>query len=148
MAQLGADVTAADIDSRCEPVTLRNARLNDVKVDFRLADDQNAYAIDECFEIIVANLPFSRAELLRDFKNSEYYHSFAAPRGLLSRSVDQALRHLAPGGEFLFSYGSSGWGDEFAAIQERRDITCRTYVQEVTESGCEVRWICGISPCD
>jgi len=63
------------------------------------------------FDVIIANLPFSRQENVYRARTSRYYASFAGSRDLLEQFILGSQYHLKPNGKVIFCYGESGYMD-------------------------------------
>jgi len=142
LARAGADVDACDVDTVSCDLAARNAATNGVAVRVIRSDGLSAIPASSSYDLIVANLPFCRAPLLEDFRQSLYHRCFSASRGLITEITEGALARLRPGGRFLFCYATSGWLEELDRLWLRHPYGCSVYVQE--RSTCEIRWILGI----
>ena len=57
---------------------------------------------EEQINLVVANLPFCRADLLGSLEGTSYYYWFAAKEGFLKKCAEQVLNRLSAQGD-LFS---------------------------------------------
>lgn len=147
LAKRGAEVVASDADAALRPIIAEQARANGVEVDYRPGAYDDVYAglrRGERFDLIVANLPFSREPLLRQWRSSAYHGSFSAPAGLVGSLVRRAADHLAPGGELLFCYGSSGWMGELDEALASTPGRLRIHWMDQTVTRSQWRFVLGI----
>jgi tRNA1(Val) A37 N6-methylase TrmN6 len=148
MARRGCQVLGVDSNQECADSISFGARENGVDISFDLSSVKqfgNRVVGFGPFDVVIANLPFSREDRLSYIQNSPYYHSFAAPQGLLTDAVRVARRVLCDGGEIIMCYGSSGWLDELDSVCAQDGVSARVYLDEQTESGCERRWVIGLT---
>lgn len=99
---IGVDVSAAAISC-----AQSNARLNQIEAKF-LRSDLFKEVRDKKFDLVCANLPFTRKEFCAPIKGSKYYPSFACNEDLLKRFIFEVPDHLTDHGSVLFAFGSSG----------------------------------------
>jgi len=107
-AKNGCRVVGVDISQKAIQVAHINARNNRCEVDFRVGSMYEALNKDERFDVILANLPFTSKKNAESVKNSSYYNSVSLDPDLLKEFILGAEMHLKPGGEVLFTFGSSG----------------------------------------
>jgi release factor glutamine methyltransferase len=107
-----AQVYASDISEAALAVAAENARINNVKVDFRLGDLLEPFMSEESFDIIVANLPYiSEAEyqkLMPEVRKHEPPQALLAPEdglGLYRRFLPQARELLYSKGYLFIEIG-------------------------------------------
>jgi release factor glutamine methyltransferase len=100
-----AQVYASDISEAALAVAVANAKVNNVKVDFRLGDLLEPFMSEESFDIIVANLPYiSESEyqkLMPEVRKYEPLQALLAP----GDGLDLYRRFLPQARELLYSKG-------------------------------------------
>jgi methylase of polypeptide subunit release factors len=113
---VGCKAKGIDISDSTVGLAVTNAIRNEVKhlTNFATCPPKKLFekiASKERFDIIVANLPFSRKENVYKSKKSPHYHSFAGSRDLLEQFILGSQYHLNPNGKVIFCYGESGYMD-------------------------------------
>jgi release factor glutamine methyltransferase len=112
----GAKFVATDISPAALDVARRNAGLLDVaeRIDFRLGDLFDAVAADATFDMIISNPPYiPTAEIERLERGVREYEPHAALDGgidglaIVKRLVNEAPRHLKPGGHLILEVGDA-----------------------------------------
>lgn len=111
-ARHGWRSTGADIDSAAVNCARENAARNGIEAEFRHSDLFDAFK-DERFDIILFNQPyFHKPEV------QSHERALADPNGdLTQRMLDEAARHLNPGGKLVFTYSNCS----HAHLLERSD---------------------------
>jgi release factor glutamine methyltransferase len=103
-ASKGARVVAVDVNPRAIEAARHNAERNQVAslVELRLSDVFSN--VDETFDLIVFDPPFrwfAPRDMFEGVMTDENY-------GAMTRFFSEARRHLAPGGQMLIFFGTSG----------------------------------------
>src|SRR5207247_1674674 len=144
LAKKGILTFATDINPACRELVANNAQRNGLAIKYlpgHPADIMAAIPHEEQINLVVANLPFCRADLLGSLEGTSYYYWFAAKEGFLKKCAEQVLNRLSAQGRFIFCYASSGWIDELEEVTNRTDVRTTLHTDEITESRSERRWI-------
>ncbi|MDR1159684.1 MAG: peptide chain release factor N(5)-glutamine methyltransferase [Syntrophomonadaceae bacterium] len=100
-----AQVYASDISEAALAVAIENAKINNVKVDFRSGDLLEPFMSEEPFDIIVANLPYISEDeykkLMPEVRKYEPLQALLAP----GDGLDLYRRFLPQARELLYSKG-------------------------------------------
>jgi len=118
---IGCQVKGIDINESIITLATANARHNKVQdlTTFDITNPNKLYdgmRLDEKYDVIVANLPFSQVRNVYRSKNSIFYHSFAGSRDLLEQFILGSQYHITPNGKLIFCYGESGYMDFLQSV--------------------------------
>jgi methylase of polypeptide subunit release factors len=124
-ARRGLTVDACDIDPIAVHYTNENARRNDIALSVCQSDLFGAFQ-DRTYDTILFNLPFYHPS----DPITDHERPLADPNGqLITRFLNEAHRHLAPGGHIAFTFANCGqvsvlqrsdWEMEVAALDYQR----------------------------
>ncbi len=115
------------VASEIEEVALNCAKLNasrnrlENKVTFIRPKESQLYhgiPVDQKFDLIIANLPFTASEYCLQASDSVYHSCFAADRGIYRNLALGAQFHLKDSGFLYFSFAESGYERELHAFLE------------------------------
>lgn len=104
----GVPAVGVDVSGAAVHCAQSNAILNQVTTaKFFRSDLFNDLAVAN-YDLICANLPFTKPELCKPIRDSKYALSFACSPDLLKRFIFQLRDYLSPAGSVVFAFGSSG----------------------------------------
>jgi SAM-dependent methyltransferase len=112
--KFGIKCIGVDSSSELLDLARTNAEENGVEklTEFKKCDPKDlfsAFSEDEKFNLIIANLPFSRRSLTAKSKSSQLYSSFAGSPRLVVQLILGSQFHALRGAQLLFCYGESGY---------------------------------------
>lgn len=145
LAKNGVQVTGIDINDNSEFIKV-NSKLNNCSVNFLYDDIANikSNVFKHKFDYIIANLPFTKIDLISQYRNNKFFDCFAASKNLTCSFIENAIELLSKNGEILFCYGSSGWNAELQSLLSNKNFKVKIYSNEITESLAEKRYIIGV----
>lgn len=132
---IGCRVTAVDCDGQAIRAARENARHHGVEhlCTFHQSDEDELFgwaSFGTEFDLILANLPFSRASHARGLEDPSYEKAFIGSRRLLTRLLFESLSFVGPGGILLMSHGRSGYVEHLQWLLETLPWSVQT-VDEV-----------------
>ncbi len=114
--QLGCHVTGIDIDEREIGVARLNACRNGVEENTKFFTVRKNHPFErvgakEKFDLIIANLPFSRTSQVWKSRKHRMAQCFHGKRSLLEMLILGSAYHVKDNGKLIFAYSDSGYKD-------------------------------------
>jgi release factor glutamine methyltransferase len=138
----GARFVAIDISAAALEVARRNAAGLEVtdRIDFRLGDLLEPVAYHEPFDLIVSNPPYiptSQIEHLergvRDYEPHVALDGGAGGLAVVSRLIEQAPRHLKPGGQLILEIGDDQERPVCSLIKDQAALMLESTVYDLNK---------------
>jgi predicted RNA methylase len=113
---VGIDVNRRTIEIAAQNERKNRALIGDCKIEFRSNNGEGVYKglrLQEKFDLIVANFPFTNTLSAAKHKSSPFYCNFVTTEEILFDLIMGAKIHLRAKGSFYLSFGRSGYTQAF-----------------------------------